>query len=310
MTNTHSHAHSHGPGHSHGSGRVLIGALVLTTLFAGVEAVTGWWSNSLALIGDAGHMITDSLSLGVGALAAWMSRKPPSPKHSYGLARAESLGALINIVFMLGVISFIAVEAVQRLTTSEPVKGGAVIAVAAIGLLVNIAVAWVLHRGEQNLNVRGAMLHVLGDLLGSVAALIAGGVILWTGWNPIDPILSLFIAVLILVSSVKLLRNVLHVLMEGVPFDIDLDSVGYAMADCDGVAHVHDLHVWAIDSTTYAVSGHVVVGNLNDWDADRERLESMLKDRFGIIHTTLQPEDRETYRSSCAHGGCGEVYAG
>lgn len=302
----HSHSHHH---HRHGSQFVLLGALVLTGAFAGVEAVAGWWSNSLALIGDAGHMLTDSLSLGIGALAAWMSRRPPSPKHSYGLARAETLGALVNILFMLGVIGFITVEAIDRLSHPAPVKGEAVLVVAALGLAVNIAVAWVLHRGEQNLNVRGAMLHVMGDLLGSVAALVAGAVILWTGWTPIDPILSLLIAALILTSSLKLLRDVLHVIMEGVPFDVDLYAVGQAMADRQGVSHVHDLHIWALDSGTYAISAHVVVEGLDDWDASRNELEFLLAERFGINHSTLQPESEKCFDQRCVEGSCGKAYS-
>ncbi|NVK42011.1 MAG: cation transporter [Oceanospirillaceae bacterium] len=300
------HRHSHN--HNHDSQSVLLSALVLTALFAGVEVLAGWWANSLALIGDAGHMITDSLSLGIGALAAWMSRKPPSTKHSYGLARAETVGALINILFMLALIGFLAVEAIDRLTHPAPVKGEAVMVVAGLGLAINLAVAWMLHRGEQNLNVRGAMLHVMGDLLGSVAALVAGGVIFWTGWNPIDPILSILIAALILASSLRLLRDILHVIMEGVPFDIELDAVGQAMADCQGVTHVHDLHVWALDSGTYAISAHVVVDCMEAWDTYRAALECLLADSFGIKHTTLQPESGQNFDRACADGACGKDY--
>lgn len=302
------HTHGHNHSHRHSSQRVLLFALAFTTFFAIIEAIAGWWSNSLALIGDAGHMITDSLALGLGALAAWMSRRPPSLRHSYGLKRAEAVGALLNIVLMLGVIAYIGIEAVQRLTAPQPVKGGAVMLVAAIGLFVNVGVARVLNRGEQNLNVRGAMLHVMGDLLGSVAALTAGTVIWLTGWYPIDSILSAFIGVLILVSSLRLLRDVLHVVMEGVPKDIDLEKVGQAMATVPGVRHVHDLHVWALDSSTYAVSAHIVLMDMAEWERRRQALEAMLTTKFGIRHATLQPENLDAFESACADNSCGPVF--
>lgn len=304
-----SHDISSHDGHKHGSSqKSLLLALVFTTFFAIVEAVAGWWSNSLALIGDAGHMVTDSLALGLGALAAWMSRKSPSTKHSYGLLRAETVGALLNVLFMLAVIAFIVVESLERLAEPSPVKGGMVLVVATIGLFVNIGAAWVLHRGEQNLNVKGAMLHVMGDLLGSVAALIAGAVILLTGWYPIDPILSLFISLLILVSSLRLLRDVLQVVMEGVPQDVDLKEVGESMAEIDGVSHVHDLHVWMLDSSTYALSAHVVVTDLGAWETSRGILAGMLTQRFGIEHATLQPESEQEFDKACADGSCGPIY--
>jgi len=297
-------AHNHSPG----SQRVLLVALVFTTFFALVEASAGWWANSLALIGDAGHMVTDSMALGLGALAAWMSRRPPSRRHSFGLKRAEVVGALLNVVFMMGVIAYIAIEAGERLASPEPVNGPVVMVVAVIGLLVNLGVAWVLHRGEQNLNVRGAMLHVMGDLLGSVAALVAGAVIWSTGWYPIDPLLSAFVGVLILVSSLRLLRDVVHVIMEGVPRDIELDELGRALASVTGVGHVHDLHVWALDSSSYAVSAHVVVNDLADWETRRSQLERVLLERFGITHATLQPETRRAAERACMDASCGPVY--
>lgn len=304
--------HPHKHGHNHGGGRgsrtTLLFALGFTLVFAAVEALAGWWSNSLALIGDAGHMITDSLALGLGALAAWVSTRPPSPRHSYGLKRAEVVGAMLNTFFMLGVVIYIGVEAVERLGAPEPVNGPVVMLVAAIGLLVNLGVAWVLHGGEQTLNVRGAMLHVMGDLLGSVAALVAGAVIWQTGWYPIDPLLSALIGLLILASSLRLLSRVLHVVMEGVPADVDLEEVGRTMAAVSGVRHIHDLHVWALDSATYAVSAHVVVSDMADWEHCRKRLETMLADRFGIRHTTLQPEDNDRFETRCADDGCGPVF--
>jgi cobalt-zinc-cadmium efflux system protein len=294
--------------HQHGSQRALLGALVLTLLFAVVEAVAGWWSNSLALIGDAGHMVTDSLALGLGVLAAWLSRRPPSPRHSYGLKRAEAVGALLNVLLMLAVIAYIGREAYARLAEPQPVRGAGVMVVAGIGLVINLGAARILSRGRPTLNVRGALLHVLGDLLGSVAALAAGVVIWLTGWYPIDPILSAFIGVLILVSSLRLLGDVLQVVMEGVPRDVDLERVGRSMAAVPGVRHVHDLHVWALDSSTYAVSAHAVVLDVADWKGCRARLEARLAEEFGITHTTLQPEGPDEFESACADGACGQVF--
>lgn len=307
-----SHNHHHDAGRAGGHGRsgqrALLMALGFTALFAVVEAAAGWWSHSLALVGDAGHMITDSLALGLGAVAAWMSRKPPSQRHSYGLKRAEVLGGLLNVLFMLGVIVYIGFEAARRLGSPEPVNGPVVMLVAVLGLGVNLGAAWALHNGEQTLNVRGAMLHVLGDMLGSAAALAAGLVVWLTGWYPIDPILSAFIGLLILAGSLRLLRDVVHIVMEGVPRDVDFAAVGQAIADAGCVSRVHDLHVWAIDSATYAVSAHVVIGDMTDWTLCRRQVERKLSEDFGITHATLQPEAAETFEQECADGSCGPVF--
>lgn len=300
------HPHEHKQART-GQHALLI-ALVFTTFFAVVEAATGWWANSLALIGDAGHMITDSLALGFGAVAAWISRTPPSASHSYGLRRAEVVGALLNVLFMLGVVAYIGIEALWRLSSPEPVNGPAVVGVATLGLAVNLGAAWVLHHSEQSLNVRGAMLHVLGDLLGSVAAIVAGSVIWQWGWYPIDPLLSLFISALIVIASYRLLRDVLHIVMEGVPRDVDLERVARRMADAPPVYHIHDLHIWALDSATYAISAHVVLGNMADWAACHRELAAVLAKEFGITHATLQPETSEAFAEECASGSCGRVF--
>lgn len=217
-----------GAGHDHGiqsSTRTLLIALVGTTGFAIVEAITGWLANSLALIGDAGHMLTDSMALAVGALAAWAAKRPATTTLSYGWQRTEVLGALFNVVFMYVIVAFIVVAAIQRLIEAPDVEGGSVLLVGTLGLLVNIGVAWLLSRGEQTLNTRGAMLHVMGDLLGSVGAVGSGIVVLATGWMPIDPILSLLICVLIVISSTKLLIETLRVVMAGVPPGISLSAI-------------------------------------------------------------------------------------
>jgi cobalt-zinc-cadmium efflux system protein len=286
----HDHDHAHPHEHVHGHGHHLGWALVFTLGFALVEALGGWWSGSLALLSDAGHMVTDSFSLGLAAFAAWIARRPPSARHTYGFVRAEILAALINGLLMLGVVLFIVIEAIERLRTPQPVAGGWVMAIAAVGLGVNVVVAWVLSHGGDGLNTRAALLHVLGDLLGSVAALLAGGIIYFTGWTPADPILSLAVVALILVSTVHLLKEALHVLMEGVPASLNLEEVGRAMAQVAGVASVHDLHIWTLSSGRVALSAHVDLADLATWPAVLAELRNLLHERFDIGHVTLQPE--------------------
>jgi cobalt-zinc-cadmium efflux system protein len=311
MAHDHSHA---GHAHHHGAGasqRVLWIALVLTLGFAAVEAIAGKLAGSLALLGDAGHMVSDGVALGLAAVAAWIARRPPSRIHSYGLGRTEVLAALANGVIMLLVVAGIVIEAIERFRTPQPVQGVTVVAVAFAGLVLNIAVALVLSRGDMNLNTRAALLHVMGDLLGSVAALVAGGVIALTGWTPIDPILSIFICALIVYSSVRLVREALHVIMEGVPPHLDLAEVGRAMAEADPlVRSVHDLHIWTLSGGTIALSAHLVVSDLGDWDRLLQAQQHMLRDRFGIDHVTLQPESgvhvvRLVQEPSAKHGSGG-----
>ena len=284
----HNHAdHSHQPV---SSGKTFIWALILTLTFAVVEAIAGWLSGSLALLSDAGHMVSDATALGLASLAAWVAVKPPSAQHSYGYGRAEVIAALINSLFMIGIVVVIVVAAVDRMQTPRPVAGSTVMWVAAIGLFINMLVAYVLSRGERTLNTRGALLHVMGDLLGSVAALIAGAVIYFTGWTPIDPILSLVICALILYSSLNLLREVFQVIMEGVPSSIDLNEVGLAMAAIDDVDSVHDLHIWTLSSGRVALSAHLIVRDLGKWPLILDQQSRMLKERFAVEHITLQPE--------------------
>jgi cobalt-zinc-cadmium efflux system protein len=279
------HAHSHA-GHN---GNLLV-ALVLTLSFAGIEALAGWWSGSLALLSDAAHMLTDSSALGLAAAAAWLARRPPSLRHSYGLVRAEVLAAQFNSLLMLMLIGFIVHEALDRIGAPRDIDGGTVIGVGAIGLLINLTVAWILHRGEQTLNTRAALLHVLADALGSVAAITAGIVIVATGWTTIDPLLSLLVAALILISALRLLREVMHVLMEGVPLNIRLDAVGQDLAKLDGVLRVHDLHIWTLSSGTVALSAHLEIRKLEDWPGILAAARQSMDARHGIRHVTLQAE--------------------
>ncbi|MEJ2309848.1 MAG: cation diffusion facilitator family transporter [Gammaproteobacteria bacterium] len=287
----HAHDHHH---HSHApsSRRVLFLALLLTIGFAGVEAVAGWISGSLALLGDAAHMLTDGLSLGLAAFASWLAARAPSRRHSYGLGQLELLAALVNALFMIAIVVMISTAAVDRFMHPRPVEGETVTLVAVIGLLINLLVAWLLSRSHQNINVRGALLHVLGDLLGSVAALISGVVITVTGWTPVDPLLSLVIVALILFSSLRLLREGLHLLIGGVPPSTNLLEVGNAMARLDGVLEVHDLHIWSLSAERTALSAHLVIDDLSHWPQILVAARGMIEERFAIDHVTLQPEVR------------------
>lgn len=286
----HGHGHTHDHAHPAPTGRLLIFALALTLGFAGIEVAAGWWAGSLALLGDAGHMVTDSLALAIAAIASIVARRPPSQRHSYGLGRVEALAALANGVTMLAVVGWITWQAVVRLVTPVAVHGEAVSVVALIGLLINLLVAWLLSRGGHDLNTRAALIHVLGDLLGSVAALAAGVMIMLTGWTPIDPLLSMLISGLILASTLRLLRTVLSTLLEGVPDGLSLVEIGQAMAAVPGVASVHDLHIWSLGSHQIALSAHVVVDRPEHWPTVLLRLRSLLATRHKIEHATLQPE--------------------
>lgn len=290
----HQAGHDHEHGHAHrASGRVLIFALALTLGFAMVELLAGWRAGSLALLADAGHMVTDGAALGLSALAAWLASLPPSRRHSYGLGKAELLAALVNALTMLAVVFGIGAEAWQRLQSPASIDGALVWIVAMLGLLVNLVVAWMLSRGEQSLNVRGALLHVMGDVLGSVAAIIAGAVIYFTGWTPIDPLLSLLIGGLILASSVRLLKEALHGVLDGVPTHIDLDELGRELAGIPGVKEIHDLHVWPIGAERMALSAHVRIVDLASWPRVLGALTEIAQHE-GIAHVTFQAETSGT----------------
>ncbi|HUX63484.1 cation diffusion facilitator family transporter [Sulfuricella sp.] len=288
MSAVHNHDHHHDHGET--AGRLMWFAVALTLVYAAVEAGVGWWAGSLALVADAGHMVNDAGALVIAAAASWVSRRPVSQLHSYGLGRAEFLAALVNSLGLLVLVTWISVSAVQRWQTPQAVQGEAVSLTAALGLLINIGVAWMLFRGEQNLNTRAALLHVVGDLLGSVAALIAGVVIVFTGWTPIDPLLSLAIGALILVSSLRLLRQALHGIMEGVPLHLSLEEIGQEMACIPGVISVHDLHVWSVASEEIMLSAHLTVADLARWEGILAESRKLLHARFGIEHVTLQPD--------------------
>ncbi|QIK38018.1 cation transporter [Caldichromatium japonicum] len=284
------HAQIHPPAGTQVSGNALILATLLTLCFAGIEALAGWLAGSLALVADAGHMLNDAAALGIAAGAAWLAQRGASKGYSYGLGRAELIAALINSTALLVLVAWLTLSAIERLRHPLPVVGLAVSLVAMLGLVLNVFIAWRLLGEHHNLNTRAALLHILGDLLGSAAALGSGFIILLTGWTAIDPLLSLAIGGLILISSLRLLREAMRGLMEGVPLHLDLDQVGAALARLPGVASVHDLHIWSVRSDLTALTAHLVVHDLADWDETLTQAHELLRREFSIQHATLQPE--------------------
>ena len=234
-------------------------------------------------------MVTDAAALALGAVAAWMARRPPSRRHSYGLGRAEVLAALGNAAAMLLIVIALAYEALARLRSPRSVDGAATAAIALVGLVLNV---WIMQRlaPHHDMNARAARLHVLGDALGSIAALASGVLIAAGGWTTVDPLASLLICALIAVSAVRLLRESLHALMEGVPRDLSVEVIGAEMARVEGVLSVHDLHVWTLSGSRAALSAHVVVRSLHQWEGTLRALQTRLHEKFGIDHVTLQPE--------------------
>ena len=290
------HAHKKGDAkHSHSkevsNQNLLLIALILTLSFSGVEGAAAYFAGSLALISDAGHMVTDAAALGLALLAQIISKRPPSPKHSFGFGRAEALAAFVNGIVMLVLVAWIVFEAISRFYTPHQVDGLTVTIVAAIGLLMNVVVAWVLSRDKKSVNTRAALVHVMGDLLGSVAALLAGLVIQLTGWMPIDAILSILVSLLILKSTIRILHESYHFLMEGVPLHIDYLQVGSDLKKVPGVLAVHDLHVWEMTPSFPALIGHIEIEHMQDWPEIMSRINVMLLDQHGIDHVTLQPEE-------------------
>ena len=274
-----------------GDRRALAGALALIAAFMGVEVAAGLLANSLALLADAGHMLSDAGTLGLALFAAWIAQRPATPSRSFGYRRAEILAALANGLALVAVAVWILVEAARRFDDPGEPLGGWMLAVGALGLAVNVGAAAILHRrGSESLNVRAALRHVLADLAGSVGVIAAGVAILVTGWAHADPVAGVLIALLVLASSWTILRDSTHVLLEATPRGLDAEEVARAMTGHPGVREVHDLHVWTITSGFPALSAHVLVDPGADCHAARAELELLLRERFGLEHTTLQVE--------------------
>ncbi len=286
------HAHHHDHGERLVADRRRLGiAFVLILAFMGVEIVGGLVANSLSLLADAGHMVTDAASLGLALGATYLAATPATPQRSFGLRRAEILAALANGVLLVAISIWIIIAAIGRLQDPPDTLGGWMVVVGVIGIGVNLAAAAVTWGGRHgSLNVRAAFLHVIADLLGSIGVVVAGLIVLTTGWRYADPIAAIAIAVLILASSWTILRDSVEVLLETTPRDIDAEAVGRAMVGHSGVREVHDLHIWTITSGFPALSAHVLVDPGADCHAVREELEHVLVERFSLTHTTLQVE--------------------
>ncbi len=276
--------------------RQLALALGLTGSYCVVEFVGGWFTNSLALLSDAGHMLSDVTAMGLSLFAAYISTLPVTSQKTFGYYRAEILAAFLNGLALWLVAGIIFREAYYRFFSPPEVHGQGMILIAGVGLLVNLLTAWMLHGAhEANINLRGVFLHVLSDALGSVGALVAGALILWTNWQWADPVTSVIIGFLILLSSFSLVRESVDILMQATPRHLDLAEVQRTLEEVAGVARVHDLHVWTLTSGLFTLTAHVVVNGAHDPHALLNALEQVIQQRFGIDHTTIQlePQDRQ-----------------
>ena len=299
MDNTHQHPgdpseHSHGHDHRSASKRSLTISLVLIMLYMVVEVVGGLISGSLALLADAGHMLTDAAAIGLALLAIWVSGRPASIEQTFGFHRTEILAAMLNALSLWFIAALIFFEASRRFDDSPDIDGVLMLVVGVVGLFVNMAAAWVLHRSSgESLNVEGAFLHVVADLLGSVAVVAAGVLVMSFGWDIADPIFGIVIGVLILASSFRLLWKVVHVLMEGTPAHLDLHQLCQRLEELDGVTGVHDIHAWSITTGYDALSAHVTADAavMADPNPVLQRLRAIASSEFGLAHVTIQLED-------------------
>jgi cobalt-zinc-cadmium efflux system protein len=269
----------------------LLTTLGVTAAFLVVEVLGAVWTGSLALLADAGHMLTDVGGLALALFAIWIAGRPPTPAKSYGYYRAEILAALVNALVLLAVAGAILVEAYRRLRAPPDVLGGPMLVIAVVGLAANLGCAWLLHADAgTSLNVRGAYLHVLGDALSSAGVVVAAAVVVTTGSTVADPLASVAIALIIVPRTWGLLRQAVNVLLEGTPTHLDLGEIEAAIRRVPGVRRVHDLHVWTLTSGREAMSAHVVVEDVGASDRLLRELHAVLHARFGIDHTTIQLE--------------------
>jgi cobalt-zinc-cadmium efflux system protein len=289
MSHAHAHDHAHGPSASRTGASRLVWTLALVLLYAAAEVVGGLASGSLALLADAGHMVSDAAALGLTLFAMSFARRTPTPTRTFGYFRAEILAALVNGATLVGISLVVLIEAIGRLRHPAAVEGPMMLAIASGGLAVNLAGLYLLRDGRRgNLNVRGAWLHVLTDTLGSVQAIVAAAIIARVGWTWVDPVASIGIALLIVASSWSLVRQSVSVLMEGAPADLDPDAVRQALAAVGGVEAIHDFHLWSISTGFVALSAHLVVPATADPADVLRRSQAALAGGFGIRHTTLQ----------------------
>jgi cobalt-zinc-cadmium efflux system protein len=274
--------------------RQLAVSLALTAVFFVVELVGGIWTNSLALVGDAGHMLSDVGALGLSLVALTFALKTPTPEKTFGYHRLEILAALLNALVLWGIAGFIFYEAYHRLASPPQVKSQAMLVIASIGLMVNLLCAWILFSShDKSINLRSAFLHVAADALGSVAAISAALVMLFKGWFWFDPVVSIFIGLLIIVGSYHIVQETAEILMEATPRHIDYAGLQGALEKIPGINNVHDLHVWTISTGIYSLSVHVVADIHQDRDDLIAYINEMLCQEFGLVHNTIQIEGKD-----------------
>ena len=290
------HQHDHGHDHTHGANKkVLLLSFIIITGYMVVEAIGGFLTNSLALLSDAGHMLSDSISLGIAMLAFMFGEKAASYSKTYGYKRFEILAAVLNGITLIGIALFIFYEAIERFTNPPEVATTGMLIISTIGLFVNILVAWIMMRGsdtKDNLNMRGAFLHVLSDMLGSVGAIVAALLIMFFGWGWADPLASVVVALLVVRSGYHVTKASIHVLMEGTPSNIDVQEIIQLIEQTDGIESIHDLHIWTITSGTNALSCHAVVNDqlkIAESEHILRKIEHNLQHK-GIKHITIQLE--------------------
>ena len=305
----HNHSHDHHPHHgevhehshqTHLQKKFRFAVLITFCVFLG-ELIGGLWSGSLALLSDAAHVLSDVFSLLISWLAIYLSTRPATSSRTYGYHRAEVFAAFVNGVSLIGISGWIFYVAYQRYMSPTEIKVTGMFIVACLGFVGNLFILWQLHgEGHDNLNVRSAMLHVIGDTLSSVAVVVGGAIIFWTGWYPIDALLSFLIGGIILFGAVNVTREAVHILLENSPRNADADTVATHLRALDAVKDVHDMHIWSLCSNYSALSAHVVVDENTTLAPDRilEQINAELKTHFGINHTTLQLEE-----VACAQAG-------
>jgi len=292
----HNHSHGHDHNHTHGANKkVLLISFIIITSYMVIEAIGGFLTNSLALLSDAGHMLSDSISLAIALIAFILGEKAANHSKTYGYKRFEILAAVLNGITLMAIALFIFYEAINRFANPPEIATTGMLIISIIGLLVNILVAWIMMRGgdtEDNLNMRGAYLHVLSDMLGSVGAIVAALLIMLFGWGWADPLASVIVAILVLRSGFNVTKQSLHVLMEGTPQNIDVNDVIQTIERANGVESIHDLHIWTITSGLNALSCHAVVNEkltIAESESMLRKIEHDLEHK-GIMHVTIQLE--------------------
>ncbi len=287
----HHHNHAQTSGRETGRSRLRL-VLVLTSLFFVAEVLGGLWTNSLALLSDAGHMLSDMFALGLSLFAFWLSSRKPSRTKTYGYYRFEVVAAFINGVLLILIALWIFAEAYSRFQQPAAVKTVPMLLIAILGLMINLFGIYLLHEaGTKNINIRGALFHLMGDAAGSVGAITAAIAIKTTGWTFFDPLVSILIGLLIVYSAWRLLWDVVNILMQGVPPHIDLESIKQKILSVDGVIGLCDLHIWSLTSELESFSAHVVIEDMGRNKEILEKLTCLIRDKFGINHVTLQIED-------------------